>query len=176
MLKRLTSGLLVCLFLYSSSGFYLNFRYSLQQIRKEIKTRIKQSVPENELITLSFNTSSSDYANIEWIEGHEFRYRGCMYDIVQRFEDGSETIVFKCINDTQEEKLFQHLDELVVANSDKSMTGKNHQKSVYKSIDLFACITGPEILPMQMGNYPRTTFSMTIAPLLWNASPPPEFC
>ena len=49
---------------------------------------------------------------MQWVDDHEFRRDGKLYDVVRTRISG-DTTYFTCINDTQEEKLFADLDNHV---------------------------------------------------------------
>ncbi|MFZ4400775.1 MAG: hypothetical protein ACOYO1_12130 [Bacteroidales bacterium] len=75
---------------------------------------IKNSLPDSELFTFIFpdNPKLQQKMGIQWIEDHEFLFRGKMYDVVHKVQSGKD-IVLKCINDTQEEVLFADLDKQI---------------------------------------------------------------
>ncbi len=117
-MKKAVSFLLLILFLYSIAGIFISFKVQQFEVKKEIKLRLKKSVPKSELTLFSFHPSSDEYSTLQWIEDHEFRYNGKMYDIVYRSADSDGTLHFQCINDTKEEILFADLDEQVQKNCD----------------------------------------------------------
>jgi hypothetical protein len=80
------------------------------KIRKEIKMRIKQSVPQEELVLFAF--TAEEAASLHWIKSYEFRYKGGMYDIVWTHTSG-DSVYYQCVNDVQEEELFRSLHEQV---------------------------------------------------------------
>jgi hypothetical protein len=86
-------------------------RYLQQQIKKEIKARIKQSVPSEELVTIAFRTKNSD--EFKWIHSKEFSYHGTMFDIIsiEVMKDGSKLL--HCITDKQETVLFKNLRKYI---------------------------------------------------------------
>lgn len=90
---------------------YFVFKYRQTVIRKEIKKQIKNGVEESELFVFSYEKIHSE--NVDWVkQGKEFRKNGSMYDIVHLdFENGEW--FYKCVDDTQEAKLFVELDNLV---------------------------------------------------------------
>jgi len=136
-MKKAVSYFLLILFLYNVAGTFISFKAQQHSIRREIKSKIKKSVPENELILLSFHPSSKEYSQLDWIEGHEFRYQGQMFDMVRQTTGKDGLIHFYCINDTQEEILFAHLDEYV-KNHVSNTSNRHNTKKVQKGVkDLF---------------------------------------
>lgn len=98
-------------FVAGQSLDYFVFKYRQTVIRKEIKKQIKNGVEESELFVFSYEKIQT--GNVEWVkEGKEFRINGSMYDIVHLKIENGEWI-YKCVNDTQEAKLFVELDNLV---------------------------------------------------------------
>jgi len=79
-----------------------------------MKISIKNSLPDTELISFIFpdNTKIQQKMGIQWIESHEFLFRGKMYDVVHKKQSGYD-IVLKCINDSEEEALFAGLDKQI---------------------------------------------------------------
>ncbi len=83
-------------------------------IKKQIKLSIKNGVPENELVVFKFPNDKKVQRKlgVRWIEGHEFKYKGNMYDVVKTLKKGNE-IIYYCINDHQEKSLFSNLNQYV---------------------------------------------------------------
>jgi len=82
------------------------FKAMQYQVRREIKHKIKNSVPIDEQVVFA----EQDLADAEWLKPNkEFRLKdGSMFDVIRK--EGSQ---YFCIHDTQEEELFKYLDELV---------------------------------------------------------------
>ena len=126
------SALLLSIFLFNIIGYYFLFKIQQYEVRKEIKSKIKNNVPENDLILLSFHPSSKEYSEIEWIKNHEFRYKGQLFDIVRLARDNDGTIRYKCINDKQEEILFENLDEWVQKHMESESNSDPSSKNILK--------------------------------------------
>jgi len=94
-----------------------------QQVRKEIKARIKRNVPKDELRALLYNNSNS--TEFKWHHKKEFSYQGTMYDIVSSERLLNGDIVFYCVTDIQETILFKNLGKHVndLVNSNPRNTG-----------------------------------------------------
>lgn len=154
-LKRTVSIVLVTLYLFNLFGYLGTFLVAQAQIRKEIKQRIKQSVPENELVRISITPPTA--SSLQWIKSFEFRYRGSLYDIV-RTEHVGDTTHYTCIHDVKEQGLFADLDEHVrkQMESDARASGpktvfKEHSPSVPFAVfgETVLCILNlrPPLLP-----------------------------
>ncbi len=121
---RLASISVLSILLINIAGYYPVYKIQQWQIRKEIKKKIKASVPEDELYRIKVTKNSTE---LEWVrEDKEFIYDGKMYDIV-RCESSGDSITYFCINDTQEMMLFQKLDELVQKNMDSDSSEEPEQ-------------------------------------------------
>jgi len=109
-MKRFVASLFLLLYLYNSAGYLAVFSYLQYRVRSEVKQMLKASVPRSELVLFAFHTRSleSNIYAIHWIEDHEFRYQGGMYDIVNSSCVGDTTYLL-CLNDIMEEELFKDL-------------------------------------------------------------------
>lgn len=111
------------------------------QIRREIKTAIKQGIPDNELTIIEVSRKNSEL--LTWKDKHEFWYQGALYDIVKTEKTSSGTVKYHCINDTKETVLFAHLDDLVK----KSMDGKSKQQLSWQFSIPFFFESTKDLLP-----------------------------
>lgn len=76
-----------------------------------MKQLLKANVPESNLVQLFFTWH--EIGSIQWTkEDKEFQHSGEMYDVV-RTVDKSDGVLFFCIHDVKESKLFKHLDDYV---------------------------------------------------------------
>lgn len=89
-------------------GYYPVYWVKRNQVRSAIKKRIKNSIPENELHLIAFNSSN----DIQWTRpGKEFKLGDRMFDVVKDVSKDGE-IRFKCVNDIEEQILFADLDKV----------------------------------------------------------------
>lgn len=110
-MKKVLSILFLLIFLYNLTGYYVVFRALQYQVRREVKHRIKQNVSDDELVLIPI--SIADNNSLTWTKPNkEFRYKGEMYDIVRQ-ETKKDMILYYCIHDFKESKLFSDLDEYV---------------------------------------------------------------
>lgn len=121
-MRKTVAFLLLAAICFNSIGYYLMHRYLQQQIKKEIKAMMKQSVPSEELVAVVLNSKNSD--EFKWIHSKEFRYQGIMYDVISMdvMKDGTKLLY--CITDKQETLLFKNLGRYVCnsMNSDPKNT------------------------------------------------------
>lgn len=111
---RPTASILLVLLLLQSAGSIVLLQLQQTQIRREMKRAIRAGLPEERLVRFVF-TSGDQLAGgerVEWIEAHEFRYRGVMYDIA-RTEHAQGRTVRYCVRDDAETALYAQLDRLV---------------------------------------------------------------
>jgi hypothetical protein len=125
--KRAFAILFLTLYVYNIAGYLVVFKSMQAQIRREIKMRIKESVPERDLVTIAVRVGDED--TLHWIKENEFRYTGGLFDVV-RSHTSNDTTYYSCINDTQEELLFENLDAHI-------RTQMNADGNPVKAADLF---------------------------------------
>ncbi|MBR9860078.1 hypothetical protein GYB22_04915 [bacterium] len=122
---RINAILLSLLILLSVVGPFPVFHVLRHRAQREIKHQIKSGVPKSELHTLAFHKSQSP----QWVKkDREFRLNQTMYDVVHTLERG-DSIIYQCVNDTQETALFKNLSVMLGAlyanpNSDQSKQTK----------------------------------------------------
>lgn len=120
-MRRLFALVFISLYLYNIVGYLALFSVLQYQVRNEVKNMLKAGVSEKELVKFAFHTPSlrNGIYQIQWIDKNEFRYDGRMYDVVRSTAAQDTTYVF-CINDTQENRLFENLDTHVQREMDGS--------------------------------------------------------
>ncbi len=121
-------------------GFTAYFKVSHYLIRKEVKTLIKQGVPEENRIIFTF--SSAEIESLQWLKKNEFRLGNRMYDVIQSRKLSNGTTEFQCISDKQEDVLFANLSLTVGRNM-----GDEHHSTPYTK--LFEIIQTPALLSEQ---------------------------
>jgi hypothetical protein len=133
-MRRCIAYLFLFLYLYNLAGYLAVFSVRQNLVRSEIKKMLKESVPPSELIQLAFHSATLEAGGypIQWIEDHEFRYAGGMYDIV-RSRSTADSTYFLCVNDVQEEQLFANLDSHVQREMGSQGVMLDGFKDVYKN-------------------------------------------
>ncbi len=111
---RALAIILLALLMVQAGGPMLVFTVQQQQIRHEIKQRIKAGVAEEDLVLLAIPKSleEGENARFQRIHSREFRFDGRMYDIVRQ-EDRGDTTLYACILDEAETALFANLHSLI---------------------------------------------------------------
>jgi hypothetical protein len=118
-------------------GFTAYFEVSHYLIRKEVKSIIKQGVPEENRVIFTF--TSTQLNALQWVKDNEFRIGKTMYDVVETKTLANGSTELQCISDIQEERLFASLSFSVGRNM-----GDDHQSTPYTT--LFKIIQTPALL------------------------------
>lgn len=84
-----------------------------QQVRREMKRLIRAGLPEEQLQRFEFDDDGRLVGGerVEWVEAHEFRHRGVMYDIARTENEGGHTVHY-CVRDDAETAVYAQLDRL----------------------------------------------------------------
>lgn len=106
MVHRLISFGFLFLMLWQLIGFFTYFEISHFYVKKEIKTALKKSVPENHRKLFYFTASQEK--SLHWIKSNEFKLNNRYYDVVERTESNGK-VRLSCIDDIQETHLFKQL-------------------------------------------------------------------
>jgi hypothetical protein len=111
--KRLISFLFLIIFIWQLAGFFIYFEIERFHVRKDIKRAIKHSLHQNQY--KQFNFTNQEFRDLTWINEHEFKMNGRLYDVVKKNKLNIGFSVY-CIDDIQETLLFAQLDEATVSN------------------------------------------------------------
>jgi hypothetical protein len=172
-LKKVFIIFLLLPFLYLNIGFYPFFIIKQQLIKLEIKQKIKNNLPPNELIEIVF--TKADYNSLTWKEKNEFSYHNHMYDIVKSETDKNNNIHLFCIDDKKEKSLFTQLDKLT-STSEKS----KQNKEFFLTKTLFKDYLPQKVLTFEQ--FYKTVFHSVLQNEIYfsfipdKPSPPPKIC
>jgi len=120
--KSFFSFLVLGVFVWQFLGYFAYFQWERFSIKKEIKTKLKHKLSEDQLVTL--HISRADFQNISWYEDSEFEYKNQMYDVVA-IKSNTKGYILKCIKDERESELFSELGKKVDDELSKSRTAKS---------------------------------------------------
>ena len=177
-MNRVLPIILTISIILNSFGYYIAFKGVQYSVKKEIKRKLKNNVPEDELFIIRLTKSdiSKGKNGFKYIEANkEFTYNNKMFDIVRR-ETKGDSVIFHCINDVQEENILANIDFLVKENFCKSPATKKKASNSIKLIIKHA-------LPKSDIEFPSNCLSKllsekyfsTIFPIFIDViSPPPE--
>lgn len=177
-MKKLISILIVCTLIFHLFGYFAVFKVMQQNVKKQIKTSIKQGIPQEKLHSFRFPADKElqKKMGIRWHEKKEFSYKGKMYDIVYKLQDGN-FIIYKCVNDTQEEALFAGLG-IQIKNTLHSDPTKSKTLNILQKFNLLYYTQNQLKIK---NSVKETQISFTYKPLFYyNLSqevltPPPQF-
>jgi hypothetical protein len=149
---RITAVIVLLVMINNLAGFYFAFYSQQNIIKKEVKGLLKSSLNESELVKLQFDINSDEYLKLQWLDEHEFRYHGRMFDII-RVEMGDKNhLTFYCINDIKEEQLFADLKEHVSNHIEQNPEKQNISKILLKvlSLEFYQIIDHTDVIPFQV--------------------------
>jgi len=130
LLKKIIAISFLFIMLYNIAGYYAVFRVLHIQVKKQVWKLRKSAIPEHELLLFSSVISSAP--EFEWVNDHEFRYEGMLYDII-RISSAPSGDIWHCINDRQEEQMLQRLKQQVHQhNGQPAKSAKQLSKSLLK--------------------------------------------
>lgn len=113
-------------------GYYYSFEINRKQIRREVRQLIKKSVPEKDLVAIQ--VTAADPSGLLWTKkDKEFMFKGEMYDIVRQ-ELKNDTIIYHCIRDVKESKLFADLDKHVQKHMNDNPQRRKDFENVFKKL------------------------------------------
>lgn len=144
-MKKLVTIILLFALCFNGTGYYVVHLCLQKKIRKEIKYRIKQSVPREELVIIRYSDENAD--DFQWIHPKEFRYKNNMYDVVSFELSPDGATLYQCITDFQESKLFANLNQWVKDHM-------NSNSAASKSSNLFSSFIGGLFPPPVNDNLP----------------------
>lgn len=128
-------------------------------------------MPESELSIVV--ASKENIPKIKWVDQNEFRFEGNLYDVVKAEQNQNGETIYKCINDTQEKKLFSKLDELIHnAFEGKSKNNSKIAKHLVKDY-LFNTLLLNGVFPVNGIAYNLVT-EVEESCFLASTSPPPQ--
>ena len=102
------------------------------QVKREVKRQLKRSYPADQLLLIKVADGKSNGIALEWIEKHEFRLGGEMYDVVSSTHQG-DTTYYQCLNDAKEKQLFADLDAHIYKHIDADSPQSKELKKIIKS-------------------------------------------
>ncbi|KAF5048792.1 hypothetical protein DSECCO2_446460 [anaerobic digester metagenome] len=163
-LVKLFAWIFLLVVIYFCGVDFICFRIAQQQIRKEVKTLIRNGLKDEDMISIEI--TSANAGSIEWVKkGREFVYQGEMYDIVKigRTKDG---VLVKCFLDKKEGRLIERCMK-------NSLAHRIFQKFRKSFVFLNPGLTEALFLVLPE-SYSINSFSEVLSPELSVLSPPPR--
>ncbi len=122
-MREKISYILLVIFVYSIIGYYPIFILMQNSVKEEMKERIKNVIPSEEMIIFNFN--ETDYMDLVWEDDNEFRYKGDMYDVIRIVKSENNNIRVYCIDDKKETKLLADFEKQTQNNSTDGQQKQN---------------------------------------------------
>lgn len=93
---------------------------------------------------LSFSQMSGK--DFEWVNDHEFRYQGQMYDVLSQ-EPASHGVQFSCLKDEDETRLFRTLDDQVASLLEQDAGTRKQSARTIDFYQHWICVPAASLLP-----------------------------
>lgn len=124
-LSNLLPFLLISLLLYNSFGYIFVHIYHVALVKSEVLKSIEDYFYEDQqtILVFSKNDLAAVRAGIERIDEKEFRYKGGMYDIVNK-EIKNDSVYFYCVFDEKEIFLISLFTEQFKENQGEDSSDK----------------------------------------------------
>lgn len=163
---------LLGLMFFINQGAFVQFKVRQYQVKKEIKHRIKAGIPQQELdvIKVPLEWEKEKNKDFKWIEGHEFRYKGEMYDVVKSEQHEGETWYY-CIKDEKEKALFVELDEMVARKIAHDKTNDDWATASFVSL---VYLSPQNSIPLFFSTDSKGVNPYVFASMTWVNSPPTQ--
>jgi hypothetical protein len=176
MIRKSLSILFAGLIFFNLFGYYLVFKCDQIRVKSEMKAMIRSgSFRSNyEEITILNPATNRDF---KMLDKGEIRYRGKLYDVISTRISGSY-VIFRCINDTQEEQLLARYE-----NYSTWVTGMNSPGKSRNTQAMLHHIIKQALLDKSTLQSPLTSFILLFAKPATDFSsiailpsfPPPRF-
>jgi len=107
-LKRIVSILIVLMLIFNSAGYILVFYQLKKYIKKEALSKLENYIHPGDLTTIviSKHQFENEDDNFFFVEPHEIKYYGKMYDIA-RIEHTADSVRIIALNDENEDNLHE---------------------------------------------------------------------
>lgn len=115
-------------------GEWLVFKIIQSDIHQAIEIQIKTGASSDGLVTIKISNTNPP-SDFTWVEKHEFRYKGEMYDIVKQ-EVTNDTTYYTCIHDVRESALYANMEQQIqdefATNPERQQQHKNLLQKIPK--------------------------------------------
>lgn len=175
--NRITALMLLIIMINNLTGFYLAFYSQQAIIKKEVKSLLKSSLDDSELVVLHFDKNSGEYRKLQWLDEHEFRYHGRMYDIIRQDTDRRGNVTYHCINDIREEQLFVNLTEQIRNHIEQNPEKQQIPKILLKilTLEFYRVDRNEYLIPDNRYIYHYSYIDRSFITYIDIPSPPPRF-
>jgi hypothetical protein len=125
-LKKTISVVLLFIFLYNISGYYLAFTFQQSGIKETVQDAFKEGETDDLLV---LRISPAEEKNMTWNGSEEFSLNGKMYDVAFSKREGNILYLY-CYCDSKENQLFASLNLHVKNNIDFPGSRKNSKNTL----------------------------------------------
>lgn len=115
-MKKLTAIVLFACLLFPFVGSYFLLKHEQKMVKRAVKHKIIEGVDRSELVYMKFSLADSKN-KLDWKHSKEFKYKGEMYDIVEKEIQG-DSIAYWLWWDHEETALYQKLNLLLAGIND----------------------------------------------------------
>jgi hypothetical protein len=133
-LKKLSAILLLFTLTAPFPGTYIFLQYNKNKIKKEITGMIDAGLEKKDLVLLMFTNEETETI-LNWKHSREFEYKGQLYDIVEKRQDG-DTISYKCYKDHKETRLNREKDQLLAGAMGQDPCRKSQTEKIVNFIKI----------------------------------------
>ena len=117
---------------FLSAAYFFSFKMKQAEVRREVKTKIKRSIPKSELIKFELlNTSLFENTNqLKWEnDGKEVVIDGDLFDIVYMTKN-TNSVTLWLLPDTKEKAILADLDHFVRIMMNNSPVQKDQNNTI----------------------------------------------
>lgn len=115
-MKKITAIVLFACLLFPFVGSYYLLKHEKKMVKRAVKHKIIEGIDRSELVYMKFSLADSEN-KLDWKHSKEFKYRGEMYDIVEKEIQG-DSIAYWLWWDYEETALYQKLNLLLAGIND----------------------------------------------------------
>lgn len=130
--------LLICL-LFQVAGYLVVFQVCGMQIRWELEQRMRSGIPDEDLVLIKIAGSEKQDHNFRHINRHEVLFDGMRYDIVRQ-ESTPDAILFYCVSDEEETRLFSRFLEIFDGSDPDHSEKGNHRDLLLRLLESMSCM------------------------------------
>jgi len=135
-LKKLTSIILIFLFVFDSCGYFFVYYELSNYFKQEGFSKICDFISDNEMEILAFHIYDSvkEDSPLQILDKSEIKFNGILYDVCKKVSEG-DSVFFYCVNDKNEnilEKVFSLYIENKTQENSKNIPIRNILHNIIK--------------------------------------------
>lgn len=136
--KLIVFILILAIFTSNSVGVIIIFNQIKNYHKRTIRNLISKNSFNQVIEQLSFSKNDLKQRKyiLDFMEEHEFRFNGKLYDILSKWET-EDSVFYRCLNDTKEEEMEKAFVEFVVNNNRQDLPLPIKQLLNFLNLELF---------------------------------------